>query len=198
MNVFSILHPKMASNTETQTERRLNEQLRQAHAEIQKLRDRAERDALTGCLRREAFLDLVATRRQMGALPKDMTLVIADIDHFKKVNDTHGHNVGDLALEQFAKCLQSHAPHGTLVCRMGGEEFLLLIEGSLAHRKQSLENLREAVTEMRIPTLRGDLKISASFGATSIDSSEDLISAAARADLKLYEAKNGGRNRVAA
>jgi diguanylate cyclase (GGDEF)-like protein len=198
MNVYTILNPQFARNLQTPNEQRLNEELRKAQAEIQKLRERADRDSLTGCLRREAFLDLVTIRRQMGALLKNMTLVIADIDHFKTVNDTHGHGVGDAALVQFAQCLQQHAPFGTLICRMGGEEFILLIEGSLQNRMQHLENLREAVTQIRIPTLRGDLQFSASFGATDWDSSNDLMTAAANADLKLYEAKQGGRNRVAA
>jgi diguanylate cyclase (GGDEF)-like protein len=185
-------------NLQTHTEEFLYQELLKAKAEIEKLRDRADRDALTGCLRREAFLDLVATRRQMGMLPKNMTFVIADIDHFKKVNDTHGHGVGDEALKLFAEGLRNNSPRGTLICRMGGEEFCLLLEGSLPQTLEALESLRQKTTEILVPGKNGSFRMSASFGAAPMNSDEDLLKVAVKADLKLYQAKNGGRNRIAA
>ncbi len=186
------------SNFSTPTERVLYRELVKATAELQKLKSRADYDALTGCLRREAFLDLFATRRQMGMLPKNMTLAIVDIDHFKKINDTHGHAIGDEALKIFSACLRDHAPRGSLICRMGGEEFCLVLENSIEKTLPELENLRQKITELIVKSPQGNFRMSASIGAVSMDSSEEILKVAIDADVNLYRAKTEGRNRIAA
>src|SRR5690606_38777261 len=104
-----------AQVTQTQYETLLQQQtqkIKDLQAEVIRWRERAERDALTGCLRRESFMDLIETRREFGILQSETTLVIIDIDHFKKVNDTHGHLAGDEALKHISRLLKERLPEG--------------------------------------------------------------------------------------
>ncbi len=166
--------------------------------EISRLRILAERDGLTGCLRREALITLIDRRRSFGLLPKKMTLVIADIDFFKKVNDTYGHIGGDEVLTAFAKTLQNEVPDGSLICRMGGEEFVILIPGTTEAATLALENLRKQIESHTVKLSDGrKVQITSSFGAANWDSDKSLLGATAEADAALYRAKNQGRNQVA-
>jgi diguanylate cyclase (GGDEF)-like protein len=167
--------------------------------EVSKWRERAERDGLTGCLRRESFMEIIESRKKFGLLEQEMTLVIVDIDHFKKVNDTHGHQAGDTALKHTAQILRESMPEGGLVCRMGGEEFVLLLPASIENNRCFLEalRLRLASTPCRLQNTQ-KLRLTASFGAVTWRSCTPLLLASAEADALLYRAKNEGRNRIAA
>jgi diguanylate cyclase (GGDEF)-like protein len=167
--------------------------------EVSVWRERAERDGLTQCLRREAFMEIIESRRKMGLLESEYTLVVIDIDHFKKVNDTHGHQAGDEALKHVAGLLRECLPEGGLVCRMGGEEFVMLLPAVVKSNRCFLEalRLRLAQTPCRIPN--GErISLTASFGAVTWRSDTSMLQASADADALLYRAKNDGRNQVKA
>jgi diguanylate cyclase (GGDEF)-like protein len=131
-------------------------------------------------------------------------VILADIDHFKKVNDTYGHQTGDEVLKIFAGCIQKETRKKIdWVVRYGGEEFLIVLpETNKIGAFSVAERLREAVAEKRIELARGTLKITASFGGacaafqnknTDEMTLERLINLA---DEQLYCSKNAGRNRT--
>lgn len=127
------------------------------------------------------------------------SIVFADIDHFKSVNDRYGHQAGDQALQAVAQTLRSQVRQLDEVCRWGGEEFLLLLpETDLPQAIEAAEKLRAAVA--RMPFQHGDtrLQLSMSFGVHTVDCQGRIDTFIHRADQKLYLAKNTGRNRVVA
>lgn len=182
----------------------LIDRITQLEIENSKLRTLADRDGLTGCLRREAFMTLIERRRSFGLLPKEMTLAVVDIDHFKKVNDTYGHLAGDQVLSQMSQILLESAPEGTLVCRMGGEEFVLLIPMHLEEAVRGLDKLREMISSANIKVSQPNsdshevmsIHVTASFGTATWDTDRALVEVTARADAALYKAKKAGRNQV--
>lgn len=160
----------------------------------------ASRDALTGALTRRAFLDAAEgalARHQRSERP--LAAVMFDLDHFKAVNDIHGHAAGDAVLRAVSAAVAEALRAGDMLGRLGGEEFALILEGSTAtHAIEVAERLRETVAALRIPGFPG-LSVTASFGvaAASRDclSVEELL---ARADGQLYAAKRSGRNQTRA
>lgn len=175
----------------------LQEKIASLEAEVERLQKLTERDDLTGCLRRDAFVSLITRRRSFGFLPKQATVAVVDLDFFKRVNDTYGHATGDEVLMQTARLLTEGSMEGTLVCRMGGEEFVLVLPCGVEAASVELERLRLALQEMVILTTDGKtLQVTASFGAVSWDSDTALKDASIQADLALYQAKTQGRNRV--
>lgn len=124
------------------------------------------------------------------------SLVMIDIDHFKKINDTHGHEVGDRVLVDIATLLQATIRQSDILGRWGGEEFLLILpntspEGAL----HVAEELRQAVQEYACPAYPHP--ISASFGVAHYRPQDTANSLIKRADIALYRAKHNGRNGVA-
>jgi two-component system, cell cycle response regulator len=162
----------------------------------------ANTDSLTGVLNRRAFLAKMQQELDR-AIREDhpLSLVIADLDHFKKVNDGYGHQTGDLVLQQFARQLLSDSRQYDFLGRYGGEEFALCFPGvDQASVALVAERMRKSVEDMRVIT--GDashaIQITASFGAATLQrqQKETLYALFARADDALYEAKRTGRNRV--
>lgn len=165
-----------------------------------RLREEAIRDELTGLYNRRYLMDQIgraqnAARRHHHGL----CLCICDLDHFKDVNDTYGHGVGDLALCAFAQLLATHLRQEDVAARFGGDEFCLLFTHSAAEGARIvLERMREAVKALAIPngaeTLSG---LSASFGLAQhregLETPAQLLEAA---DQALYRAKNQGRDCV--
>lgn len=165
------------------------------------LRKRALHDGLTGLLNRNAFLDLAADRidslRRGG---RSGSLMLADLDHFKTVNDTHGHPGGDKALRAFAQVCTDTVRSTDLVGRYGGEEFILLLSGAAPEQAKQVahlisENLRAAdFPDFTLPTV--------SFGIAAIGEGPDtpdantLDAAIEAADAALYQAKSEGRDRA--
>ena len=156
-------------------------------------------DQLTGIANRRHFFevaerDVAAARR--GA--RQMTGVMIDIDHFKRVNDTHGHGTGDDVIRAVAERLAAHVRSGDLVGRYGGEEFALLLHDAVPVEGLP-ERLRAAVADTPIRTRSGPLDITVSIGLAYLSSTgtgiEELLSAA---DEALYRAKAGGRDCIRA
>lgn len=165
------------------------------------LRLLATTDALTGALSRRGFREQ-ASRAVSLALrhPSDLSLVVLDLDHFKRVNDTHGHPTGDRVLRETVGTCRELLRRSDLLGRLGGEEFAILLpHTSGAAALDVAEKLRIAVARQRLHAVSGPLATSASFGVTALDRTvADLDGLLERADMALYEAKAAGRNRCVA
>lgn len=166
----------------------------------QRLDQLARTDALTGLSNRRDFNDRAqAELARCRRSAKPLALLMMDVDHFKQVNDRHGHDVGDLALRQLADACRHALREIDLPARLGGEEFVaLLTETALPEALEVAERLRRHIEALRIETPHGlPLRLTVSIGVaelTAADGShEDLMR---RADQALYTAKRGGRNRV--
>jgi diguanylate cyclase (GGDEF)-like protein len=175
------------------------EELRHKNEELQRL---ATQDVLTGCLNRRAFMDAAAP--MLDSAVRDgsaLGCLMLDIDHFKSINDTHGHGVGDRVITEVAKVMRQSVPAGHLVGRYGGEEFCIVAPGSDRAQLAALaERIRVQVQDSagaRVAEV-SDLKVTISIGASACNRGEDTLAAMIdRADQALYRAKRGGRNRVA-
>ena len=166
----------------------------------QNLRDLSIRDALTGLFNRrhlDETLSLELARAARSASP--LSVVILDLDNFKRFNDTFGHDAGDMVLRALADAITGSIRQGDVACRYGGEEFMLVLPGAGAHQGSLLaERVRAAVEGLRLDYAGEAIGgFSASLGVATFpdcgDSAETLILAADRA---LYAAKAGGKNRV--
>ena len=180
----------------------------QAAATISLIKDReqqrqlAVRDGLTGLYNRRAFGDLLVSaianedRRAEGKLG----LVLLDLDHFKKLNDTYGHPAGDAALRSLAHLLNQHLRRGDQAARYGGEEFVVILPGSDEERSAgAAERLRTALQKHRFVFEGARIPLTASFGVSVWpDDGKEPEALLAGADRALYAAKQAGRNRVAA
>jgi diguanylate cyclase (GGDEF)-like protein len=123
-------------------------------------------------------------------------IALADIDHFKIINDTHGHAVGDKVLTQVAQCLRTHIRDYDLCARWGGEEFMILFaRASVVDAQPLAERLRAAVSQP-LPTELATVTITISLGVTEYRAGDSLDKALIHADQALYQAKASGRNQV--
>ncbi len=167
-----------------------------------RLEHEARTDALTGCATRRHFMEqanmeLARVRRYGGKL----SMLMLDLDHFKRVNDSHGHHVGDLTLQKLAQVCHEVLRQGDIAGRLGGEEFgVLLVETDKASAMEAAERLRLAIAAAEVPLEDGGcVRFTASIGVATAEPGDGNIEAVfKRADHALYEAKNNGRNRVAA
>ncbi len=157
-------------------------------------------DGLTGMQNRRYFDDaLKEYLDEFRRIDKPVGLMIFDLDHFKQVNDTHGHDVGDEVLRAVAGCLKDMTRYHDVVARLGGEEFAV-VAPNMDHDLlvKLAERIRKGIAAM--PVLSGNvrLKITASVGLAVWDRKESAEEFFRRADKQLYEAKRQGRNRVSA
>ncbi|MFV0443691.1 MAG: diguanylate cyclase [Planctomycetaceae bacterium] len=159
----------------------------------------ARRDPLTGVGNRgemEGKLARMFLARNQKQTEHPFSVIFLDLDHFKSINDTHGHAIGDRVLVNLARLLGDELYSGEIVCRYGGEEFVILCpETDLASAIQRAERLRSAVTatELAAPLQLG---VSSSFGVAQVEDGDSVEVLLHRADEALYEAKRGGRNRT--
>ncbi|MFJ2993532.1 GGDEF domain-containing protein [Pandoraea sp. NPDC087047] len=164
------------------------------------LGDMAMRDGLTGLLNRRAFLMqaerlFAATRAQHRRL----SVLMLDIDHFKGVNDTWGHAIGDRVIVELTLVLRAALRKSTVIGRLGGEEFAVLLPEADAQRAmQAAERVLSAINGASVPGPNGPVRFSASIGVASLSPEDaDFGPLLQRADRALYAAKQAGRNRVA-
>lgn len=167
---------------------------------VDQLRDQSNTDFLTGLPNRRGFFELaehdLTTMHRHG---HPVTLAIFDLDHFKQINDTHGHAVGDNVLVEVAALCCRHSRSGDVVARYGGEEFLVLMPYcTLEDGALQADRLRRHIEALRIPLPDGgELHITASFGVEQcLPSDPSIDGVISRADERLYIAKSSGRNRV--
>ena len=157
----------------------------------------ATTDALTGILNRRAFFeqaDKIMARAKSGV---PLCAVMMDIDHFKRINDTYGHHFGDKALCAVVEATTGAAPGDAAMGRLGGEEFALLLPGDEIFAAATLaDRIRERIGALRIDTDKGVLQLSCSFGVSEWEPTDTIDTLLKRADMALYQAKTGGRNRV--
>jgi len=165
--------------------------------QIESLHKKATSDPLTGAANRaELDQSLKRATQQAKLNNKTFSLIICDIDHFKRVNDVHGHPAGDEALIEFAAVLQRHARPSDLVARYGGEEFVMLANGSdNATAARRAEEIRLAIASTPLQGIGGN-SVTASFGVTEYQTGDNDSTVLARADRALLQAKENGRNRV--
>jgi diguanylate cyclase (GGDEF)-like protein/PAS domain S-box-containing protein len=191
---------KRAEQALHEANRRLEEQLRHIHELHEQMREQAIRDELTGVHNRRHFVavaesELERARRHGTAL----SLVMLDIDHFKNVNDVHGHPTGDAALKVVGSMLIATTRVGDLACRLGGEEFAVLLMG-MGHdgAMERAETWRAALADTVIPTDATPLSLTASFGVATFPQQAGTLDELMKlADTRLYRAKSLGRDRVA-
>ncbi|WP_242395238.1 GGDEF domain-containing protein [Anaeromyxobacter oryzisoli] len=161
----------------------------------------ARRDALTGLANRRALEEAlgreVARARRSGA---PLAAAILDVDHFKRVNDGHGHAAGDAVLAAVAARARAMLRAGDLLARIGGEELAALLPGAdLARAVEIAERIRGAIAGAPIAAGAAALEVTASLGCAALEAADpDGAALLARADARLYEAKAAGRNRVGA
>ncbi len=177
------------------------QQIEHLRSELQDARRDAMTDALTSLPNRRAFdetLQRMATATEGSGEP--LSLMLVDIDHFKRVNDRFGHPVGDALLRRTASTIRNGLPLGGMVARFGGEEFAVLLPGqNLATAIEEGERLRLAVSGQRLAMRRSGERLSdvtISLGLAELLPGEDVAATLERADSALYRAKQEGRNRV--
>jgi diguanylate cyclase (GGDEF)-like protein len=162
------------------------------------LREMATTDPLTRLRNRRSAMDTslaeAAKQRRDG---RPLSFVLCDVDHFKHVNDTHGHEAGDDVLKAVAQVLRAGVREVDQAARWGGEEFLLLLPETAAPGAVLVANrLREGIAALQVPGKNGPLKVTMTFGVSTLHINEPVEQAIARADKALYEGKHAGRNRV--
>lgn len=166
--------------------------------QVRELRELAARDYLTGLYNRRHFFETGPRLVTAGhAAGQPMSMAIMDIDHFKRLNDTYGHEIGDVVLKAVARTLQRGCGKKNLLARLGGEEFGILISGlDIADAKEFCDELRSSIELTPIATDDGALRVTISIGLAEIAGIESFDNYLNAADQFLYMAKHAGRNCV--
>jgi diguanylate cyclase (GGDEF)-like protein len=156
-------------------------------------------DAMTGVPNRRHFFALAdAAMSHARSSGSPLTAIMLDIDHFKQVNDTHGHLVGDAVIQEVGGRLRNAIRGGDLLGRYGGEEFALVVTADQRHAEKLAQRLLDVVRATPVETTAGPLRVTVSVGlAHSAQTDTDLAAVLDRADGALYQAKQAGRNRLA-
>ncbi len=165
----------------------------------QDLLEAATKDSLTGVNNRHHFMELAQEElKRYQRHKRPLAMMMLDLDHFKNVNDTYGHHVGDIVLIEFSKTCSAVIREIDYFGRLGGEEFgILLVESGVDDARQVAERVRRQVEDMVISVKETEITITVSIGLTMLNSSDsDFKEVLQRADRALYQAKNEGRNRV--
>ena len=172
----------------------------QAHKEeVEALRQLADTDPLTGLLNRRSFLSMAEGALQGTRSTDSLGILMADIDHFKAVNDTYGHAAGDAVIRYVAATIGANLRVQDRVARFGGEEFVaLLMNVDEAGTLALAERIRSSINAQAVRFEGQDIRVSISIGVAIADPSDgDLDAIIERADFALYDAKTSGRNKVA-
>ena len=174
-------------------------QIQQAKADQEKLERLANLDSLTGLYNRRVILHRLDERiKYVRRYGEELSLIMLDIDHFKKVNDQYGHLIGDGVLEGIAVLVQQNIRDTDVVGRYGGEEFIIiLLKTGLPSAVDVAERIRKAIEAAEMKDSEGNVfSVTVSEGVSSYKPAEDERSLISRADDALYRAKENGRNRV--
>ena len=174
--------------------------IRPLKSHYQALKTMANYDKLTGCLNRHAadsFIKNEFDRFSTNSLP--LTIMMADLDHFKKINDRFGHQAGDMVLEKFSDAARNTLRRSDLLCRWGGEEFLMMLRGTVLQEAIHVaERLRQTVSDIVFPPFDSSGLVTVSIGVATLPPHRSLDKLLGDADQALYRAKNCGRNMVVA
>ena len=150
-------------------------------------------DFLTGLSNRRGFFENAAKVVISAQHGSDLSAIMLDLDHFKQINDTHGHEIGDVVLKRVAAEIP---PTPRVVGRLGGEEFGLLVEENISDAVNLAQGLRCRVEELRIFAGEKPISVTCSLGAAEWEAGDTIDTLLRRADVALYEAKRTGRNKV--
>lgn len=166
--------------------------------DMKKLEDAAAIDHLTGCYNRRALNSYL--KHELAYADRygtDLTVIMFDLDYFKKINDTHGHRAGDAVLEEICKLTASLIRKSDHFARYGGEEFTLVLPNTgIANATGLAEKIRKAIEGLSINLPLTTIKVTASFGVAALEGHPDGHSLLHEADQMLYKAKLAGRNTV--
>ena len=166
---------------------------------VKRLEEMATTDGLTGCLNKRAFLDELDNKlRSAQRFGRKLSLIVTDIDHFKSVNDTYGHPVGDRVIERVAQVIGARRSGTDFGFRIGGEEFAVLyVQCPHEVAEERAETMRSAMEREGFVTNEGEaFGATVSIGVAHFRRGDDAQRLYERADEALYEAKERGRNRV--
>lgn len=168
--------------------------------QTKQLRETAIRDYLTGLYNRRYFFEEAEKRTSLAKQTgRDLQVAMIDIDYFKKLNDTYGHEIGDIVLEAVAQRFEKLCGNTHLLARLGGEEFAVLMDLDTTLKAEAFcEEIRLAICSSPIVTTDGPLNVSVSIGIAGVCGNEEFINYITAADQYLYMAKHTGRNRVLA
>ena len=199
--VVSVVQAVMAKRSESQKRMlgELSQKIADLREELQEVREKSALDPLTQLFNRaalDAHLDRVADLAFL--LSSSPCILMIDVDHFKKCNDTHGHLSGDEVLRRVADMLvRNFLRREDFVARYGGEEFVVVIPDSSLHNAQlRAERVRQSISELEIEAPKGKITVTVSIGLAALASGDTGASWLARADAALYEAKGDGRDCV--
>ena len=172
------------------------EEIRSLRAKLEESQKDALYDSLTGLYNRRYFDDELDALLESG----NFSLLLLDLDHFKKINDNHGHLLGDLVLKSVARKLQTGCRDGARAFRYGGEEFAILLpDSNLTKARQIADVMRRSIEKMNVKDRRTGVVldgITASVGVAQVQKNMGALELIEQADKQLYEAKRLGRNRV--
>ena len=165
-----------------------------------RIEEMAATDKLTGLLNRQAFTILMARlMAEHSRQPRALSMLLLDLDHFKLVNDQHGHAAGDRVLRRVAELLQQGLRKSDIAVRWGGEEFLAVLDNcDLAEAQRIAEKIRARIAQERLDIDGTHFAVTVSVGVSQFSGDEFPDQTISRADAGLYQAKNNGRNRVCA
>ena len=192
VNASAVAEAETTTTSLQEMRRKLNEYKRLAYI-----------DSLTGLFNRRAFDDRIAATLSKYRQQSGCALILADIDHFKRFNDTYGHPVGDKVLVAVAQTLAKFANRNIFVARPGGEEFALIVENmSLGEATRLADLVRQDVAKIAFDQPRGTTApigpVTISLGVSATDQATDGVEFYQNSDLALYASKNSGRNRTTA
>lgn len=179
-------------------QRNLKDKNAELEANTARIRELAIKDELTQLYNRRHIMDVLREQTQL-ANSGGYSFVVGyiDLDHFKPVNDTYGHGIGDIVLKRVAEILQQSVREVDYAGRLGGEEFVVILTRTrLSEALTVTERIRKAIEDADFSDVQAGLKVTASLGATSYVPSESVEDVLSRADGFLYQSKEGGRNRV--
>lgn len=193
-----LIYPQIRS--QVQDHGKLQIMTRNLSARSESLEHAALTDSLTGLQNRRYFDDALREYlQQFNRIGRPVGLMIIDIDHFKRVNDTYGHDAGDVVLQEVAHCVRNYTRYHDVVARLGGEEFAILapnLDGAMLIKLA--DRIRKAIGNLSIDVGAAQMKVTVSVGLAVWDHDESDKDFYRRADKMLYAAKNTGRNRVCA
>jgi len=188
---------------------RSEQKIQELEKKISQLREQLITDELTKILNRKGLMEILRPwvrevayqlanpDRRKALIVRALSLVFVDVDHFKKINDTYGHQAGDMALKTISRVLKENVREIDIIGRYGGEEIILgLIGANLKDSKKIAEHLRQKIADTPIKYRDINIKVTASFGVSALSADLNLDELITRADGALYEAKNSGRNKV--
>ena len=176
----------------------MEQEINELKKELESARRESERDHLTGLLTRRAFeREMERIESEYNREARNYAVVFFDIDYFKNINDTYGHEGGDVILSTFAKVLKKATREHDIVCRYGGEEFVAVVHYNLKRELlQYLKRVDSIVTNNKFVYNNQKIKITFSAGVANRDSHANYADSVQNADMLLYKAKESGRDKI--